>query len=487
MYDVLIIGAGVIGCSIARELSKYNLNTCVIEKECDVAAGTTKANSAIVHAGFDAKMDSLKGKLNAKGNEMFDKLSEELEFPFKRIGAFVLCLDEKDLYKLKDLKKQGEVNGVPDLKILGREELKALEPNISDNAVAALYAPSSGIVCPYEMTIALAENAAANGVEFRFNTRALNIEKKITRYLDKYLNIYLVDTDNEKLEAKMIINAAGVYADELNNMVSSKKLSIIPRKGQYCLFDKEVGDLVSRTIFQLPTEMGKGVLVTPTVDGNLLLGPNAIDVEDKSDLITSAQGLEEIVNKGKMSIKSLPLNKIITSFSGLRAHSLEDDFIIGEADGAESFINAAGIESPGLSSAPSIALMIEELVIKRLGPSKNESFNPVRKGIPKFRELSNKERNELIKTRPEYGRIVCRCEVVTEGEIVDSIRRPLGATTLDGVKRRTRAGMGRCQAGFCSARVLDILARELEIEPTEVTKFGGNSKLLVGKNKDSFK
>jgi glycerol-3-phosphate dehydrogenase len=487
MYDVLIIGAGVIGCSIARELSKYNLNTCVIEKECDVAAGTTKANSAIVHAGFDAKVESLKGKLNAKGNEMFDKLSEELEFPFKRIGAFVLCFDEEDSYKLEDLKKQGEVNGVPDLKILGREELKALEPNISDNAVAALYAPSSGIVCPYEMTIALAENASANGVEFKFNTKVLNIEKKLTRYLDKYLNIYLVDTDNGKLEAKMIINAAGVYADELNNMVSRKKLSIIPRKGQYCLFDKEVGGLVSRTIFQLPTEMGKGVLVTPTVDGNLLLGPNAIDVEDKNDLITSTLGLEEIVNKGKMSIKSLPLNKIITSFSGLRAHSLEDDFIIGEADGAENFINAAGIESPGLSSAPSIALMIEELVVEKLRPFKNDSFNPIRKGIPKFRELSNEERNKLIKERPEYGRIVCRCEVVTEGEIVDSIRRPLGATTVDGVKRRTRAGMGRCQAGFCSARVLDILARELEIEPTEVTKFGGNSKLLVGKNKDSFK
>jgi glycerol-3-phosphate dehydrogenase len=503
MYDVLIIGAGVIGCSIARELSKYNLNTCVIEKECDVAAGTTKANSAIVHAGFDAKVESLKGKLNAKGNEMFDKLSEELEFPFKRIGAFVLCFDEKDLYKLEDLKKQGEINGVPNLKILGREELKTLEPNISDNAVAALYAPSSGIVCPYEMTIALAENAAANGVDFKFNTRVVNIEKKSTRYLEnkisryqdkkiaryifKYLNIYIVDTDNGKLEAKMIINAAGVFADELNNMVSSKKLSIIPRKGQYCLFDKEVGDLVSRTIFQLPTEMGKGILVTPTVDGNLLLGPNAIDVEDKNDLITSIQGLEEIVNKGKMSIKSLPLNKIITSFSGLRAHSLEDDFIIGEAEGAENFINAAGIESPGLSSAPSIALIIEELVIKKLGASKNDSFNPIRKGIPKFRELSNKERNELIKTRPEYGRIVCRCEVITEGEIVDSIRRPLGATTVDGVKRRTRAGMGRCQAGFCSARVLDILARELEIEPTEVTKFGGNSKLLVGTNKDSFK
>lgn len=479
MYDVLIVGAGVIGCSIARELSKFELNICVVEKESDVAAGTTKANSAIVHAGFDAKTNSLKGKLNAKGNAMFDKLSQELEFPFKRTGALVLCFDEGDLYKLEDLKSQGEINGVSDLKILSKEEIKELEPNISDQAVGALYAPTSGITCPYEMTIALAENAHANGVEFKFNAPILNIEKK--------LNSYIVDTNDGHLEARVVINAAGVFADELNNMISSEKLSIIPRKGEYCLFDKEVGNLISRTIFQLPTSMGKGVLVTPTVDGNLLLGPNAVDVEEKEDLVTSREGLEEIVQKGKLSVKNLPLNKVITSFSGLRAHSLADDFIIGEAKEAENFINAAGIESPGLSSAPAIAEMVAQIVIDKLSPNKNESFNPIRKGIPKFRELSNEVRNELIKARPEYGRIVCRCEVVTEGEILDSIRRPLGATTLDGVKRRTRAGMGRCQAGFCSARVLDILSRELEVDPTEITKFGGNSKLLVGKNKDSIK
>lgn len=479
MYDVLIVGAGVIGCSIARELSKYKLKTCVVEKESDVAAGTTKANSAIVHAGFDAKTNSLKGKLNARGNAMFDKLSEELEFPFKRIGAVVLCFDEDDLNKLEDLKTQGEINGVSDLKILSKEEIKKLEPNISDQVVGALYAPTSGITCPYEMTIALAENAHANGVEFKFNVKILNIEKKV--------NSYIVDTNDGLVEARVVINAAGVFADELNNLVSSEKLSIIPRKGEYCLFDKEIGNLVSRTIFQLPTAMGKGVLVTPTIDGNLLLGPNAVDVNEKEDLVTSREGLEEIVQKGKLSVNNLPLNKVITSFSGLRAHSLADDFIIGEARGAENFINAAGIESPGLSSAPAIAEMVAQIVVDKLSPNKNESFNPIRKGIPKFRELNNEERNELIKARPEYGRIVCRCEVVTEGEILDSIRRPLGATTLDGVKRRTRAGMGRCQAGFCSARVLDILSRELEIDPTEVTKFGGDSKLLVGKNKDSIK
>lgn len=479
MFDVLIIGAGVIGCSIARELSKYELKVCVLEKEVDVAAGTTKANSAIVHAGFDAKTDSLKGRLNAKGNAMFDKLSRELDFPFKRIGALVLCFEEAEAYKLEDLKIQGEANGVPGLRILSKEELKEMEPNISEEAVAALYAPSSGIVCPYEMTIAMAENALENGVEFRLDTRVLNIEK--------LKDSFKVETNRGSFEAKLIINAAGVFADELNNMVSEENLSIIPRKGEYCLFDKEVGGLVQRTIFQLPTAMGKGVLVTPTVDGNLLLGPNAVDIEEKDNLVTTKEGLEEIVNKGKRSIGNLPMSKVITSFTGLRAHSLADDFNIGEVKGVDNFINAAGIESPGLSSAPAIAEMLKEIVVGRLWPERKINFNPVRKGIPKFRELNNEERNELIKLRPDYGRIVCRCEVVTEGEIIDSIRRPLGATTLDGVKRRTRAGMGRCQAGFCSARVLDILARELKIDPEEVTKFGGGSKLLVGRNKDSYK
>lgn len=478
MYDVAIIGAGVIGCSIAREMSRYELRVCVLEKSSDAAAGTTKANSAIVHAGFDAKPDSLKGRLNAKGNAMFDRLSEELDFPFKRIGAFVLCFDEKDLYKLEELKKQGETNGVPGLVILSKGEIKKLEPNISEDVVAALYAPSSGIVCPYEMTIALAENANCNGVEFRFETEVTKIEKNNKGYL--------INTSNGEIEASLIVNAAGVHADEINNMVSNKKLNIVPRKGQYLLFDKEAGNLVSKTIFQLPTAMGKGVLVTPTVDGNLLLGPNAIDVEDKNDLITSKDGMDEIVSKGRLSVKDLPLNKVITSFSGLRAHSEADDFIIGEAYDAENFINAAGIESPGLSSAPSIAQVIENIITQKLKPKKNENFNPIRKGIPKFRELSNEERNKLIKERPEYGKIVCRCEVVTEGEIIDSIRRPLGARSLDGVKRRTRAGMGRCQAGFCSAKIVDILAKELNVAPTEVTKFGGDSKVLMEKNKESF-
>jgi len=479
MFDITIIGAGVIGCSIARELSKYQLKVCVLEKGEDVSVGTSKANSAIVHAGFDAKPNSLKGKLNVKGNAMFDKLAEELDFHFKRIGSLVLCFSEEDMPALKKLKEQGEKNGVPNLEIISKEKLREIEPNLSEQVVAALHAPSGAIVCPYEMTIALAENAYDNGVEFKLGTEVEEIEKSN--------NGYIIKTNKEEITTKLIINAAGLHSDEINNMISNNKIHIIPRKGQYCLFDKAIGDMVKRTIFQLPTKMGKGILVTPTVDGNILVGPNAEDIEDKLDVTTSGAGLEEVVEKARKSVKEIPMNQIIASFSGVRAHSTVDDFIIGEAEDAENFINAAGIESPGLSSAPAIAEMVEKIVINKLLPRKNETFNPIRKGIPKFREMTNEERKKIIEEIPQYGRIVCRCEMVTEGEILEAIRRPLGAKTLDGVKRRTRAGMGRCQAGFCSAKTIDILARELNVERIEISKFGGASKFLVGKNKQDIK
>jgi len=476
LFDITVIGAGVIGCSIARELCKYKLKVCVIDKASDVADGTSKANSAIIHAGFDAKPNTLKGRLNAKGNAMFDKLAVELDFPFNRIGSLVLCFDEGDVEKLIELKAQGDKNGVQGLEIVDKKRLKEIEPNISEDVVAALYAPTGGIVCPYEMTIALAENAAVNGAEFKFNSEVKAIKK--------VEDIYIISTDNEEIETKLIINAAGVYADEINNMVSNNKIHIIPRRGEYCLLDKAAGKIVSKTIFQLPTKLGKGILVTPTVDGNLLIGPNAVDLEDKEDITTTREGLEDIIKKAKLSVSDIPVNQIITSFSGLRAHSLQDDFIIGETADAENFINAAGIESPGLSSAPAIAAMVEEIVVKKLKPEENYEFNPIRKGIPKFREMNNEERKEIIAKDSAYGKIVCRCETVTEGEIVEAIRRPLGAKTLDGVKRRTRAGMGRCQSGFCSTKIVDILARELKVSPMEITKFGRESRLLVGKNKN---
>ena len=485
MYDVVIIGAGIIGSSIAREISKYNLKVMVVEKEVDLAMGTTKANSAIVHAGFDAKPNTIKGKLNAKGNSMFEKLARDLDFPFLKNGSLVLCFDEADIGDLELLKKQGEVNGVPNLQILSGEETRKLEPNVSESVVAALFADTGGIVCPYEMNIAMAENAFSNGVEFRFGAEVVDIEKIHSGYRllingDKFIE------GKTTIEGKVIINAAGLYSDVINNLVSDEKFIIKPRKGEYCLFDKVTKNLVTKTIFQLPTKLGKGVLVTPTVDGNILIGPNAVDTEDRDNLDTTKEGLEEIINKARLSIKNIPTNKIITSFSGLRARTDKDDFIIAEVKNSPGFINVAGIESPGLTSAPAIAEMVASMVQGILKVTLKENFISTRKGIVKFRELNKEERKALLKINPEYGTIVCRCEVITEAEIKDAINRPLGATTIDGVKRRTRAGGGRCQAGFCISRVVDILCKELKLELTEVTKCGGKSRLLVGKNKENL-
>ncbi|AJD31961.1 MULTISPECIES: NAD(P)/FAD-dependent oxidoreductase [Clostridium] len=471
MFDVTIIGSGVTGAAVARELSKYNLKTCVVEKAIDVASGTSKANSGIVHAGEDPIPGTLKAKMNVRGNEMFDKLQEEIDFPFKRNESFVLCFDEKDIEKLEELRQRGLKNGLPDtMEIINREEALKLEPNLSEYVVAALRLPTGGIVSPYEFNIALAESAAMNGVEFKLETEIIDIEKKQDGYILK--------TNKGDIETKVVVNAAGVFGDKINNMVSEKKYHITARKGEYLLFDKTVGDMVQRTIFQLPTKMGKGVLVTPTADGNLLLGPTSVDVEEKDDFETTREGLDNVAEKAKLSIKEIPMRQVITSFAGLRAHEENSDFIIGEAEDAENFINAIGIESPGLTSAPAIGEYIREMIVEKLKPEENKEFNPIRKDIPKFREMTNEERKEMIKENSAYGKIVCRCEVVTEGEIRDAIRRPLGAKTVDGIKRRTRAGMGRCQSGFCSNRIVEILAEELGIKRNEVTKFGGNSKIL---------
>ena len=479
MFDVTIIGAGVIGCSVSRELSKYNLKTCVIEKSSDVASGTTKANSAIVHGGYDANPSTMKGKLNAKGNAMFTSLAKELDFPFKRNGSLVLCFDINHMGDLEKLLEQGTKNGVPDLAILDGDQVREMEPNVTLSCVGALYAPTGGIVCPYEMTIAMAENAYTNGVEFEFETEVTNIEKKSSNYIIK--------TNKGDIETKVIINAAGLFSDEINNMVSNYKFKILPKRGEYVLFDRACGDMVTKTIFQLPTKLGKGVLVTPTVDGNLLIGPNAVDQDNKTDLFTTREGIDDIVLNAQLSIQMpLPMNMVITSFAGNRSKCEGNDFIIGEVMDAKNFINVAAIDSPGLTSAPSIAVMVADIVKEKLAPTKNLKFNPIRKGIRKFREMSNDDRKEIIKEIPEYGTIICRCETVTEGEIIDSIRRPLGAKTLDGVKLRTRAGMGRCQSGFCSTKVMDILSKELNIPICAVTKSGGDSILLTGKNKQSL-
>ena len=474
MYDVAIVGAGVVGSAIARELAKFKVSACVIEKDEDVCNGTSKANSAIVHAGFDAKPGRLKAKLNVRGNEMMDELSKELDFPFKRNGSLVVCTKDQDPALLDELVEKAKANGV-EVQILERDELIKMEPNLADDVVKALYAPTGAIVCPFHLTMALAENAADNGVEFFLNTEVTKIEKKDDRYV--------ISTDKDTIEAKTVVNAAGVYADKFNNMVSEHKLEIIARRGQYMLLDKDAGSHVSRTIFQLPSKMGKGVLVTPTVHGNLLVGPTAEDIDDKEGVNTTAEGLGSLAATSAQSVKNVPMRQVITSFAGLRAHEVNGDFVIGEAEDAPGFFNAAGIESPGLSSAPAIGEMVASQVAEKLGLEKNPNFNGKRKGILNPATLSIEERNELIKKQPAYGNIICRCEMVTEGEILDAIHRTLGARSLDGVKRRTRAGMGRCQAGFCSPKTMEILEREVPMSMFDVTKNGKDAKIVFGYNK----
>ena len=477
MYDVLIIGGGVTGSAIARELSRYDLKTALFEKGEDVCSGTSKANSGIAHAGFDAVPGSWKAKMNIRGSQMMEELSRKLDFPYKRNGSLVLCFDEKDRPRLEKLLQQGKENGVEGLEILEKKELLALEPALSEEVVCALHAPTGGIVCPFKLTIALAENAAVNGVEFHLN-------EGVKRVQPGTVEGYTVETGKGTYETRIVVNAAGLYGDEIHNQVSGEKLHITPRKGEYCLMDKKIGQLVSHTIFQMPTAMGKGVLVTPTVHGNLMVGPTATDISDKEGVDTTAEGLDEVLKKAALSVKSLPRGVTITSFAGLRAHEDHDDFILGEVKDAPGFFDAVGIESPGLTSAPAIGEWMAEKIVEKLRKTQKvdekKDFQETRKDIPNIASMDQAEAAALIAENPAYGTVICRCEKVTEGEIIDAIRRPLGARSLDGIKRRTRAGMGRCQAGFCSTKVMEILARELGIPLEEVTKAGRDSRMLTG-------
>lgn len=480
MYDAAIIGAGIIGTIIARELSGYRLKIALIEKYNDVSNGTTKANSGIIHAGYDAEPGSNKAKFNALGNPMFDGICRELDVPFKRIGSLVVGFDKKDFDTIDELFARGIANGIPELKILGGREVKAMEPNLSDEAVVALWAPTAGIIDPWDIAIAAAENAAENGVELLLDSEVTGIER-----LDGGRETgYRIITPGKKIEAKYAINCTGVYADEINNMVSSARFEITPRRGQYFVLDKSAGGFFGRTVFQCPTELGKGVLVTPSVHGNLLVGPDAQNLDDKENVETTAERLLFVRESVAKTSAKIPFNSIIRSFAGLRASPKNKDFIIGEAEGAKGFINVAGIESPGLSAAPAIARHVAELVKGLAGGLEEKAgFNPRRRKIVRFMELGDDEKTALIKKDSSYGRIICRCENVTEGEIVDAIRRKAGATTVNGVKRRVRPGMGRCQGGFCEARVMEILARELGRDMLEIVKEGRRSYILTGRTK----
>lgn len=477
MYDVIIIGAGIIGSSVARNLSKYNLDILVIDKENDVSNGTTKANSAIVHAGYDAEPNSLKAYFNVKGNEIMEDLCKELDVPFERIGSYVLALNDNEISVLENLKQSGIENGVPGLEIISKEEIKKREPNISDNVVAALYAPTGGIVGPWELAIAMMENAMDNGVDLKLNQKVLSIEK-----LDSG---YEITTNRDKFQSKYVINAAGVYADDIHNMVAKPKFKITPRKGEYYLLDKKAGDHVNSVIFQSPSDLGKGVVVLPTIHGNLLIGPDAQNLDDKLNLSTNSENLKYVKESANKAVKDIPYWDVITSFVGLRAGSDIGDFIIEEIKDAPGFIDVAGIESPGLTAAPAIGEYVASL-LKNIDKNFaiNKNFNPTRRIHYTFMELSDEEKIKLIKKDSKYGNIICRCENVTEGEIVDIIHRNAGATTIDGVKRRARPGGGRCQGGFCQPKVMEILARELNIDITEVLKDKLGSNVAIEETKE---
>ena len=474
-YDVAVVGAGVVGALISRELSKYDIRVALLEKCNDVAMGTTKANSAIVHGGFDAANGTLKAKLNVRGTELMPKLCADMAVPYRNNGSLVLAFSEEEMEHVRTLYERGVKNGVPKLSVLDKAQVKALEPHVSDEVVGALLSETAGIVCPYELTIAATEVAVTNGVEFIRNcaVEAINV----TAYG------FLLATTQGEIPAKYVVNAAGIHTDDIARMIGDDSISLVARKGEYYLLDKSFGFMADHTIFQCPNKMGKGVLVTPTVDGNLLIGPSALDVEDKEDVDTTPQGLEFIVEKAKKSVPNLNIRGAITSFAGMRAHPVTDDFIIGFSAKNDCFLNVAGIESPGLSAAPAIAEMVAGLLKEKADWQEKKDCVLTRKAPVRFRHMTKSEREALIAKNKAYGRIICRCETITEGEILDAIHAPAGARDVDGVKRRTRAGMGRCQGGFCGSKVVEILSRELNMPMNEITKFGGNSKILFEKTK----
>jgi len=475
VFDVAVIGGGVIGGSILRELSKYELSICMLEKENDVCMGASKANSGIVHAGFDAAEGSLKAKFNVQGNIMMEEYASELGVKFIRNGSLVLAYSLEQLETLKELKLRGEKNGVKGLKIIDKKELLQLEPNVSRSAIGALVAPTGGIICPYGLTIAAIGNAMDNGAKLYTNFEVVKVVVG-----EDFINLF--DSLGNAVSAKMVINCAGLFGGKVASLFGDD-IEVKGRKGEYILLDKEVGGFVKSTIFTTPTEKGKGILVSPTVDGNLILGPTAEQIEDGVSRTTN-KGLDEIKIKAAEMTENLPVLKAITSFAGIRAYTDKNDFIIDRSAACDRLINCIGIESPGLTASPAIArYVVETLVSKVLKLRRKATYEGRRKPFDYFSSLNLKEKNEMIKKDSSYGRVVCRCESVTEGEILNALRQNPVANDIDGVKRRTRAGMGRCQGGFCQIRVAEIIAKERGVSLDKVTKKGGNSVLVKGKTK----
>ena len=474
--DIIIVGGGITGTAIARELSKYELDVVLFEKSPDIGVGSTKANSAILHAGFDAKPGSLKALLNVRGNKLYHDLEDELGLDVKWTGSLVVAVNNEEMETLRELLERGNTNGVPGLKILSKEEVLAKEPHLTSSVIGALWAPSAGIFLPFGAALAFAENAIKNGV------KVVN-DCPVDEIVTEDGKITGVRTKHGFMAAKYVINAAGVHADEVSRMAGDNSFDIKPRKGEYILFDKKVSSLVQNVLFPTPSKVSKGILVSPTVHGNIFIGPNAQDVDNKDDVATSLGGLNEIISKAQQLIPKLPLGAAITQFSGLRAAAGGGgDFVIRPSSITQGLIHAAGIQSPGLTSAPAVAEMISNILRNQgveLNPKPN--FDPVNPRKIIFRELSHAAQQELIAKNPLYGRVICRCETITEAEILEAIHGLCGARTVDAVKRRTRAGMGRCQGGFCGPRVTAILARELNIPVTAVRKDTSESYLFFDK------
>ena len=474
MFEFVVIGAGVVGGMVARELTRYTKSVCMVEKGGDVALGATRANSAIVHAGFDAKSGSLKARLNVRGSVMMERVCSELGVKYRRNGSLVVGFNDEDRATLTELVERGISNGVEGVRLLERDEILAIEPNIGSGVTVALHAPTGAIVCPYELCMSAVGSAMDNGAELKLNFKVDKIEK--------IENGYRVYAGEDFVDAKFVINSAGVYSDEVAALVGDTSFTVRARRGEYVLLDRECGGHISHTVFRCPSKMGKGVLVTPTVDGNLLVGPTAEDIDDKENLATTADGLSKVRALAAEQVAGIDFSKTITSFTGLRATGSTGDFIINMP--VDNFLNLGGIESPGLSSAPAIAEYVAELLRdKGVISALRSDFVAERRPAHFFSGLSREEKNALIKERPEYAHVICRCETITEGEILDAIRTNPRPTDVDGVKRRTRASMGRCQGGFCSPYIVELLANEMGVDYTAVTKFGGKSYINYKKTK----
>ena len=473
MFDVIIVGAGVIGSSIARTLSKYELNILVIEKNSDVGDETSSANSAIVHSGYDPKPGTLKAKFNVLGNEMFDKLCEELDVEFSRIGSLTIALDEEEDKKLLELRENGLKNGVETI-ILNREELFELEPFVTKKATSALYAKTAGIVNPFELTVALMENAIDNGVKLNLDEEVVAIDRLDGHFIVKTIKNNNINIINS-YETKIVINACGVNSDKVHNMISDEKEIIKPRKGEYYVLNHFNMPYVKHTLFSLPSEKGKGILVSPTTHGNYLVGPSSEFTDDKDDKSTDKATLNNVLESAYRLVDTLPMNQIIRQFSGLRAYHDSNDFVIREDFG---YIELLGIQSPGLVSSPAIALEVEQIVSNLAILTLKSSYNPFRRKMYRLNKMSVSERNELIKKDPRFGEIICLCEKVSLGEIIDVIHRNCGARTIKGVKKRCRPGFGKCQGGFCQPKIVKILAEELGKNPLDI-KYGNQKSFIL--------